>query len=309
MREEWVCFSRSRQHRPFLPPKEFCPLCIQTREIIDPEGRQVLSEIPVSSKPYEWAAFENLFPGLSKHNQTGHCEVLLYSPNHHETLASASRDQIEGLVRMWQDRSGALNKVSWIQQVFIFENKGAEVGVTLHHPHGQLYAFAFPPNFIAREQAAAGRYYQKENKCLICSLVQKEIRWKQRLVFENDTMVAYVPESARYPYEVHVSCKPHRPHIEQLDAKETADLAEALQGIVKGYNTLFDRELPFLMVHHQSPAHKPDDPSYHWHIEFYPPYRTAQKLKYLAGVEAGTGVFLNDTLPEDKAAELREVIP
>lgn len=308
MRGEWVAISPSRNSRPFLPPKEYCPLCPVDRFSKDPEGNIIQTDVPISNQTYEWAVFENIFPGVAAAQKTGFAEVILYSANHNATLAGSSTEHIHGLIEVWQDRSRSVGSKPEIEQVFIFENKGAEVGVTLHHPHGQLYAFNHIPPFILAEQKVSKEYYLKQKSCLLCDEVKEEILVKERLVFENSTMVAWVPQAARYPYEVHISSKQHRPLIEQLNEQETADLAEVLKNVLMKYNQVLQIEFPYLMVHHQASHSEPDCPFYHWHIEFYPPYRMKGKLKYLAGVESGTGLFINDTVPEEKASELRNLL-
>lgn len=306
MRNEQVAISSSRNDRPFLPPKEFCPLCPMEKFEKDENGNTIKTDTPITNKVYEWAVFENMFPGVSKKNKTGHAEVVLYSPEHNGALSQCSHSHIEGLIKVWQDRSKEIGQMEHIKQVFIFENKGEEVGVTLHHPHGQIYAFDHVPPFIEAELGAASSHYSQNGSCLICDIAKEESEYGQRIVSKSGSIVAFVPEAARYPYEVHITSMEHRPHIENLTELEIADLAVVLKEVMTKYNKVLDIEFPYLMVHHQAP-HKEDTKHYHWHIEFYPPYRAKGKLKYLAGVESGTGLFINDTFPEEKAKELREL--
>ncbi len=308
MRDEYVAISASRNNRPFLPPAEYCPLCPVDDYCLDAQGVPCKTDAPIMSQTYEWAVFENMFPGLSARGETGHCEVILYSPDHKQTLGGCSLEHIEGLISVWQDRSREVGAMPHIKQVFIFENKGTEVGVTLHHPHGQLYAFHEAPPFLAREMAAAQKFFEQEHRCLICSLAEKAAEGP-RLVARTEDVIAFVPEAARYPYEVHITTLRHRPLIEQLTPAERKQLAQVLKTVIAKYNQVLQMEFPYIMVHHQCTAGAEDTPSYHWHIEFYPPYRAPGKLKYLAGVESGTGFFINDTIPEVKAAELRNLPP
>jgi UDPglucose--hexose-1-phosphate uridylyltransferase len=306
MRGEFVSISASRQDRPFLPPREYCPLCPAKTAT---DGTTFATEVPPSKELYSWAVFENMFPGLSQAEgqHTGRCEVVLYSPRHDSTLANEPLSQIEGLVAVWQDRCREIAKDPKIEFVFLFENKGTEIGVTLHHPHGQIYSFNHVPPFVASEHRAATAHHEKTGECLICSLANEEIQFKERIVFESDTIIAFVPYAARYPYEVHITTRKHRPLIHQLDEQERRELAIALKTVLLKYDKLFSFPMPYIMAHHQARANDAQCQSYHWHIELYPPYRTAQKLKYLAGVESGTGFFINDTFPEEKAAELRKI--
>ena len=306
MRGEFVSISASRQDRPFLPPREYCPLCpsapLQDGTILD-------SEVPRGDQLYSWAVFENMFPGLSPAGEapTGRCEVVLYSPRHDSTLAQEPLAQIEGLVHVWQERCLDIARDPNIQFIFPFENKGTEIGVTLHHPHGQIYAFNHVPPFVKTEHLMAEEHHRKTGHCLICDLANDELKSKERLVFEGHHIIAFVPFAARYPYEVHITTRTHRPLIHQLNEHERRELAIALKTILLKYDGLFGFKMPYIMAHHQAAAQDTQCASYHWHIELYPPYRTAQKLKYLAGVESGTGFFINDTYPEVKAKELRDI--
>ena len=137
---------------------------------------------------------------------------------------------------------------------------------------------------------------------------KSELSDGRRIVFESDDVMAFIPEAARYPYEVHLTTKTHRPLIENLTPSEISQVARGLKETIHGLNNLFGFEMPYIMAHHQCNSGDYDNPSYCWHIEFYPPYRTAQKIKYLAGVESGTGLFINDTIPEEKAEELRKAM-
>lgn len=306
MRGEFVSISASRQDRPFLPPREYCPLC-PTRE--HTQGERLATEVPGSSQLYTWAVFENMFPGLSQSQSspTGRCEVVLYTPNHDSTLAHESLSQIEGLIAVWQDRCIEIARDDKIQFIFLFENKGTEIGVTLHHPHGQIYAFNHVPPFVNMEHQMAAEHHAEHGTCLICSLTENEFQSRDRIVFESNEIVAFVPFAARYPYEVHITTRAHRPLIQQLTFHERRSLALALKTVLLKYDKLFGFPMPYIMAHHQARAQDLDCQNYHWHLELYPPYRTAQKLKYLAGVESGTGFFINDTYPEQKAAELRQL--
>jgi UDPglucose--hexose-1-phosphate uridylyltransferase len=307
MRDEWTAISASRQERPFLPPKEYCPLCPQGHLGGDTSTFQ--TEVPTTDRIYEWAVFENMFPGLEHERaRIGKCEVVLYSPRHESTLGDESIEQIEGLVEVWQDRSRSIGALPNIEYVFIFENKGPEVGVTLHHPHGQIYAFHHVPPFIEREHAAARDFYKKNQRCLICNIVETELEDHRRIVLESESLVAFVPYAARYPYEIHITTKRHVPLIEQMASPERLELATMLKRLTYKYDHLFEFRMPYICVQHQAGAKENSCPHYHWHMEFYPPYRNATKLKYLAGVESGTGLFINDTIPEEKAAELKAIV-
>jgi UDPglucose--hexose-1-phosphate uridylyltransferase len=311
---EWVATATVRPDRRFLPPPDFCPLC-PTK----PGGFP--TEIPEPT--YDIVAFENRFPSLSPdppqpaiegddfypvRPSIGECEVVVYTPNHSSTLAREPVEQIYKLVQVWTDRYAELAARDYVDYVFIFENKGEAIGVTLHHPHGQIYAYPFVPPRVLRELEQSKKHFDETGKCLLCDILEKERSDGRRIVAENESFAAYIPFFARYPYEVHISAKRHVLDLTEFDRREQADLAAILKQVIAAFDKLFDVSFPYMMVLHQKPSDGKDYDFYHFHIEFYPPMRTATKLKYLAGSETGAGLFINDTLAEEKAAELRSHI-
>lgn len=313
--EEWVITATHRQDRTFLPPKDYCPLC-------PAKSGGFPTEIP--QEHFNIVVFENKFPSLRSSPPQpaaedtaispvkpaqGICEVIVYSPEHSTPLANMPLTRIRNLLRVWQDRYRELGSLDYIKYVLIFENKGEAVGVTLHHPHGQIYAFPFIPPKIEKELQASANYYRQNNKCLFCMSLEEEYRDGRRIVFEGERFVAFIPFFARYPYEVYLAPKKHQASITEFSREDMNDLALTLKGLLVKYDLLFQISLPYIMVIHQAPTDGKNYPDYHFHFEFYPPLRTASKLKFLAGCESGAGNYINDTLAEEKAAELREVGP
>ena len=312
--EEWVVVAPERQERTFLPPPQYCPLCPSH----DPSAP---TEVP--SADYEIVVFENRFPSFRRdapppaqapalHQSApavGACEVVLYSPRHDATLGEMPEEHIARLVDVWTDRYRELAARPEVAYVFIFENRGKEIGVTLTHPHGQIYAFPFLPPRVERELAAASRYRRRHGRCLHCALVADEALGRQRLVAENEGLIAFIPYFARYPYEVHVVSRRHRPSLADMSAAERRALAAILKVVLLKYDNLWGFALPFVMVMHQRPTDGRRYPGCHFHIEFTPPYRSRDRLKYLAGCETGAGTFINDTTAEAKAQELRWAEP
>ena len=309
--DEQVIVSTGRQGRTFLPPPEYCPLCPTLA------GGAFATEIP--SPDYEIAVFENRFPSFRpdapdvsddsplerRAVALGACEVIVYAPEHDATLASLSVRQVRHLVDVWADRYAELAARAEVAYVFIFENRGKEIGVTLTHPHGQIYAFPFVPPHVAREQAAAAAHHARSARCLVCDLVAEEIKDGRRIIARDEAFVAYVPFAARLPYEVHVAATAHRESLLDLGDGERDGLARLLRVVQATYDALWGFPMPYTMSMHQRAADGVARPGEHLHIEFMPPYRTRDKLKYLAGVETGAGTFINDTSPEEKARELR----
>jgi UDPglucose--hexose-1-phosphate uridylyltransferase len=213
------------------------------------------------------------------------------------------------LVKVWRDRYQELGDKDFIDYVFIFENKGEEVGVTLHHPHGQIYAFPFIPPIIEQELDSSKEYLEKEGKCLFCKTLEEEKEDGRRIIVSNDSFTALVPFAAGYSYEVHIYTNKHLPSFNDFTEKEEIDLAAILKTLMMKFDNLFGFVLPYIMAIHQQPTNGTGKEYSHFHIEFYPPYRTKDKLKYLAGSELGVGAFSNDSLPEEKAQELRNTPP
>lgn len=308
---EWTATATHRQDRTFLPPEDYCPLC-PTK----PGGFP--TEVPEST--YNIVSFENRFPSLKKDPDVpavegsdfypvrpaqGICEVVLYSPNHSSSLAKEPVEQIDKLVRVWSDRFAELGAHDFVHYVFIFENKGEAIGVTLHHPHGQIYAYPFIPPRILKELEQAAIYKDKHDRCLYCELTNQELKDGRRVIARNDSFVTVIPFFARWPYETHIYAVRHFQTLLHMSRDEQKQLAEMLKTVLVAFDKLFNISFPYMMVMHQAPTDGNNYDHYHFHIEFYPPLRAANRLKYLAGSETGAGMFINDTLPEAKAAELR----
>ena len=312
---EWVAYATHRQDRTFLPPPEYCPLCPT-----EPGGFP--TEIPRES--YDIVVFENKFPSYVPDAPEpdepgtaltptapgrGAAEVVVYSDEHEETLARLPEGRIRNLVGVWADRYAELGAREEVAYVFIFENKGEAIGVTLHHPHGQIYGYPFVPPRPKKELEAARTHRREHGACLHCALLAEEHADGRRILHKGEHFTAFVPFYAHYPYEAHVYARRCVPSIAQLDEDERRGLARTLKRLLTGYDALWGFSLPYMMVMHQAPTDGEDHEGVaHFHVEFYPPNRTAEKLKYLAGSETGAGAFIVDVLPEDTAAELREAI-
>ncbi len=293
LRGEQVTYAIHRQDRTFLPSAEHCPLC-PTR----PGGPE--TEIPFAA--FEIAVFDNRFPAYEA--PRGAAEVVVYTDDHEGSFSTLAAERAEALMWVWRQRYEELGARADVDYVLIFENRGIEVGVTLHHPHGQIYGYPFLPPVPAGELAADERL----GGCAPCSLLARELKDARRVVFENDGVVVYVPYAARWSYEAHVVLREHRPSLLECEPRELRLLAEATQALTRGYDALFHRPFPYVMAVHQAPTDGRPRPSGHLHVEFYPPLRTASRLKYLAGSEQGAGAFIADTLPEESAEALREAI-
>lgn len=312
--EEWVITATHRQERTFFPPPDYCPLCPT-----QPGGFP--TEVPASD--CEIVVFENKFPAMRREPpepavvgtasmpvqpSNGVCEVVLYTPQHDTRLADLGASHIRKLIEVWTDRYTELGSDPATDYVFIFENRGEAVGVTLTHPHGQIYAFPYIPPIPMKELAASRRHWQETGRCLICDVLVEERRDGRRTVLENESFWLGVPFFARYPHEVHIVARQHEKALSDLSDAARWDLAASLQEILSVYDALYDAPLPFMMVMHQNPTDDQEHPGTHFHIEFYPLQRAKDKLKYRAGCESGAGTFLADALPEDWASDLRALL-
>jgi UDPglucose--hexose-1-phosphate uridylyltransferase len=304
LRGEEVVYAIHRQDRTFLPSREHCPL-----DPTRPGGPR--TEIPFPE--FQIAVFDNRFPAFEK--PLGAAEVVVYTDQHDGSFGTLAPERAEALMWVWRHRYMELGAREDIEYVFIFENRGVEVGVTLHHPHGQIYGYPFLPPVPKLERAADERL----GGCAPCALMRSELDDGRRVVHEEEGVVVYVPFAARWAYEAHVVMRAHRPSLLACEPAELRMLSQALQALVRGYDRLFERPFPYVMAVHQAPtgsghadtappASAPAPDEGHLHVEFYPPLRTADKLKYLAGSEQGAGTFISDTLPEESAATLREAI-
>ncbi len=290
--EEWVTVAPWRQDRTYHPPASHCPLC-PTRP------GTMLTEIP--EPDYYIAVFENRYPSYT--GEQGRCEVVCYTPDHDSSLGEQTVEHIQDLITVWRDRTEELSRLPNVRYVYIFENRGEAIGVTLSHPHGQIYAYPFLPPVLERELAAESRHTRKTGRCLYCDVIEGESSGV-RTVARNEHWIAFVPPFARWPYEVHIAPLRHRSWLLDLDGDDEQSLARIMKTMLQKYDRLFDMPLPYVMAMHQRPPGR-GGRNHHFHIEFYPPNRSSDKLKYLAGSELGAGAFILDARAEDTAAELR----
>jgi UDPglucose--hexose-1-phosphate uridylyltransferase len=312
LRDEWITYAAYRQDRTFHPPPEYNPLAVTT----DPMRP---TELPAGN--WDIAVFDNRFPSLSlapgqAPESTvvdtaagyGHCEVVVFTQDPTASLGRLPLRRIELLLQVWGDRTRVLGAIDGIDYVLPFENRGAEVGVTLHHPHGQLYAYPEVPPVPARMQAVALAYHAQHGRGVLEAHIQRELADPERILYAGPHAVAFVPACARYPYEVWVAPIGPVARFTDLDAAQRQDIARALKTVLLKYDGLWERPFPYLMAWYQAPTDGRPHPESHLHAELYPPYRTRERLKYLAGTELAAGWFAMDALPEAKARELQQVV-
>lgn len=304
--DDWTMIASHRQNRPQMP-KNWCPFCPGSGKV--PEH-------------YTVHKYDNDFPALSQTPPQpddvatdffktkpayGKCEVVLYSPEHTTTLPKLSTEHIEELIDLWQNRFTELSKDENIKYIFMFENKGEPVGVTMPHPHGQIYGYSVIPKRIAEELKNSKKHYENTGECLVCDLLANEQKEEVRIIFENDSFVTLLPFYSDYPYGIYILPKRHIQNITELTEKEKKDFAASLKASAGTLDCLFDMSFPYMMCMYQNPVNTDEDVSgyNHFHVKFYPPMRSADKQKFNASSETGAWANCNPTAPEEKAEELR----
>lgn len=311
---EWIAVAAHRQGRTHLPSADQCPLC--------PSTPDRASEIPAAD--YEVAVFENRFASFGPDQGAlpdtastgnafiaapayGRCEVVVFDSVHEGSFGSIGFTRARTVVDAWAQRTAALSALPGVQQVFCFENRGKDIGVTLEHPHGQIYAYPFLPPRSAVLAARAGKYYDEVagRQTLAGAVLEAERNSGERMVLEGKHFSAYVPFAARWPLEVHLV--PHRqvPDFAALSGLEKDELTELYLRLLNGFDALYDSPTPYIAAWHQAPIDPGSRKASRLHLQLTSPRRAADKLKFLAGSEAAMGAFINDTMPERVAQQLR----
>ena len=304
---DYITVASHRQSRAFLPPANACPLC--------PTSETNLSELP---DRFDVAVFENKGPAFGPSvgemtevgeqpfgfatNAFGRCEVVVFSPEHDGSLGSMPVGRIETVIRAWSQRTLELYSQPGIVQVFPFENRGQEIGVTLHHPHGQIYAYPFVTPKTKQLLAAI----EKHGPNFFQELYEFESKG-ERVILESEHFIAYVPFAARWPIEIHALPKRAVQDFSQLDEYEIADLASFYKTLLQGMDKIYDSPTPYIAAWHQAPKVELRN-QFRLMLQITSPRRAADKLKYLAGSEAAMGAWVGDVTPEATAQRLREVM-
>lgn len=310
--DEWVVVASHRQGRTHLPPADQCPLC--------PTRGANLTEVP--SPEYDVVVFENRFPSLTSGHESlvvdeavpgverlpgnGRCEVVCFTSEHGGSFASLPPHRVRTVVDAWADRTRVLSALPGVAQVFCFENRGEAIGVTLHHPHGQIYAYPFVTPRSARMLEVAAAHQRRTGRNLFADVLAREQAAEVRVVASTEHWTAFVPAAARWPVEVHLY--PHRQvaDLAGLTDAERDDFAGLYLDVLGRFDRLYEAPLPYIASWHQAPVREGRDLSY-LHLQLCSIQRSPGKLKYLAGSESGMGVFINDVAPESAAAQLRAV--
>jgi UDPglucose--hexose-1-phosphate uridylyltransferase len=309
---DWVSVAAARQNRAFLPPAHLCPLCPTTTE--NP------SEVPDN---FDVAVFENKSPSFgpalltadddtysvvpnlelgTTRDSVGRCEVVVFSPEHQGSLGQMPVWRIRTVIEAWADRTAHLQSLPGVRQVFPFENRGQEIGVTLHHPHGQIYSYPFVTPRTSKLLDSISRFGS--------DLFQKTLEFEQageRVLIQGEHFTAYVPFAGRWPIEIHVLPHRHVQSLDQLTDAEKDELASVYSRLLRSLDDFYDSPLPYISAWHQAPM-VAGGQNVRLQLQITSPKRAADKLKYLAGSESAMGAFIADLPPETTAARLREVL-
>ncbi len=310
---EWVVMAAHRQGRIFLPPKELCPLC--------PTSGELLTEIPESD--FEVVVFDNRSPSLRPPvgdwvlpqevgpdtdlgSAAGKCEVICFTADHGKAFKDLSTTRVRTLLEAWRDRTAELSRLAFIEHIAPFENRGEEIGVTLVHPHGQIYAYSYIPPKVEKMLKAAQGYQESTGKVLFDEILAREIRDEERIIARNDRWIAFVPYAARYPFEIHVAPLNPVADLVGLNGEDCQAFPAIALDVMKRLDGVFGIEMAYIAAWHQAPVRIGRElMRLHWQITSV--RRAPGKLKYLAGSEAAMGAFIMDMRPEQSAAQLRAV--
>lgn len=307
---EWVGIAGHRQTRTYHPPADQCPLC--------PSTAHNLSEIP--SSDYDVVVFENRFPSFAgtgvpaadpaqpffAQPGMGRCEVVCFTPEHTATFSQLPQERVRTVIEAWAHRTGALATQPSVEQVFCFENRGVEIGVTLAHPHGQIYGYPFVTPKTAAMLRNAARHRERTGHNLFADILDGELADGSRIVEQRGHWLAFVPFAARWPIEVHLYPRRQVGDLTELSNAERDDLAGLYLNVLHRMERLFADTLPSISAWHQVPVHADRD-DFWLHLEIFSIRRSVGKLKFLAGSESAMGAFVNDVTPEVVAQRLRNV--
>lgn len=331
---DWIPMAAHRMNRTFLPAADSCPLCPARPGSAYSDG-----EIPDTD--YDVAVFENRFPSLQRvpgigdervqdaplqvHGPAaGRCEVVCFSSDHHTSFGALPPQRVRTIIDAWADRTAALGQVPGVEQVFCFENRGQEIGVTLHHPHGQIYGYPYVTPRTRALLTQARAHHERTGRNLLRDVLDSELADGRRVVLETEHWVAYVPYAAKWPVEVHLAPRRDVPDLPALTDAERDDLAATYLELLRRLDRFFETAdgdpipLPYIAAWHQAPAHEgrsvadggTDEVTLtRLHLQVFSVLRAPGKLKYLAGSESGMGAWISDTTPERVAARLQELAP
>lgn len=316
---EWIVIAAQRMDRTFLPPADASPLAPSRPD-------RPATEIPAAD--YDVVVFENRFPSLSETAAqqtlptevdgealwqlapgTGRCEVICFASNPDASFVSLELSRVRTIIDVWADRTAALSAIPGVQQVFCFENRGKEIGVTLTHPHGQIYAYPYLPPRTDALMRQSRTHFESTGRVLLADVLAAELRSGRRIVVDAEHWVAYVPAASRWPVEVHLAPRRDVADLAELNDAERDELAGVYRDLLRGVDAFFEGvdEVPYISAWHQAPVGA-DRELGRLHLQLFSMMRSPGRMKFLAGSESAMGAWVNDTTPERIADRLREVL-
>ena len=310
---QWVIIAALRQDRTYKPPPDQCPLC--------PGPTGLTSEVP--ARDYDVVVFENRFPSLSGAGELvpaptgdgfvsapghGRSEVICFSSNHTGSFAELEPAHARLVVEAWRHRTSDLMAAPGIEQVFCFENRGEEIGVTLTHPHGQIYGYPYLTPRTAIMLGQAREYRNRHGSNLFGDLLAREVADGSRLVARTELFTAFVPFAARWPVEVHIYPNRFVHNLVELSDDELDGFAQVYLDVLRRFDWMYSSPLPYISALHQYAATAAQADGY-FHVELMSIRRSATKLKYLAASESAMDAFIGDVTPETVASRLRDLGP
>ncbi|MEM4717669.1 MAG: galactose-1-phosphate uridylyltransferase [Desulfurococcaceae archaeon] len=309
--KQWIIVAAHRVKRPWRPNEKDkqvkCPFCPGAPELKDLEKWDVVvlpNRYPALT-PQPGPFMETGFHLYKAIEARGVAEVVVETPQHEGDLCDLSIEHMKKVIDVFKTRVEKLSRIPHIEYVAVFRNKGKEIGVSLTHPHSQIYALPFIPHRITSEIDSLQEYRERYGSCMLCDIVRHELEKGRRVIYRNKHFVAILPYYAMWPYEIHLYPIRHVKSLLELSGYELTCLADIIRVVTKIYNVWLARDAPYIMAFHDHPVKGQYE--YHFHVEFYQPYRDREKLKYAAGIEWGYWVFTYDGVPEERADEIKSI--
>ena len=321
---EWVLVSPHRAKRPWQGQNEEisnekrpthdpnCYLCSGNTRV-NGEKNPKYNDVLVFTN--DFAALQTTSPkfaineGLFKaESEQGICKVICFSPDHSKSLADMSVENINKVVKTWQNEYTELGSNNMINYIQIFENKGAVMGCSNPHPHGQIWSQSTLPNEVDKKDQQQRAYFSKNNSSLLGDYLKQELEANERIIYQNNDFVVLTPFWAVWPFETMIVPKKQFANITKISEQESLNFADAISKITKAYDKLFDCSFPYSSGIHQSPTNGKINDYWHWHMSFYPPLlRSATVKKFMVGYEM-FGSPQRDITAEQAAKRLRDII-
>ncbi len=304
---EVVIFSETRQDRPDRD-SSLCPLCTGSEEVPTfNKPLRISNKFPALSKDVEYRKYKK-DSFYEKTSGYGCCELIVYTDKHNSKFIDLSVDESMGIFEAWMQATKQLSSNKNLKYILPFENYGEDVGATLLHPHGQIYAFPFIPDYMKKELEAILEYRREHNKCMICDYLLIEQENTDRIVYEDENIVALIPFFAKYAYDMIIYPKRHISYLHQCTRSEMVSMLSFFPIAIKALNKFFETEVSYSLSLHQGPVNSEGSTAFHLYFKLHTPQRNKQSTKLLGAVETSTNTFISGILPETAAAQLQKLM-